>query len=381
MKRIVFLIFFLTVQYLKAQITLGAERFDAYLPLLQNQNVAFCGNHTSVVNNRHLVDILLEKDVRLIKIFCPEHGFRGEAEAGAAISNQTDAKTGIPIISLYGKNKKPSSEHLKNVDVIVFDIQDVGVRFYTYISTLHYVMEAAAENNVPVIVLDRPNPNGHYIDGCVLDTNFKSFVGIHPVPVVHGMTVGEYALMINGEKWFKNGVQCKLSVIPMEHYTHQTRYQLPIPPSPNLQAMQAIYLYPSLCFFEGTVISVGRGTDKPFMCYGHSQSPIGDYYFTPRSIKGVAENPPQNGLRCRGFDLSEVEPEARINLNYLISMYQNFPNQGEFFLKNNFFDKLAGNDVLRQQIINGLSESEIRASWQAGLEKYRTMRQKYLLYE
>lgn len=361
-------------------IILGAEQLDTYLPLLKNAKIGFCGNQTSLINNTHLVDILIKHHVNLVKIFCPEHGFRGHTEAGASINNEIDPITKLPIISLYGKNKKPTPEQLKDIDIILFDIQDIGVRFYTYTSTLHYIMEAAAEQDKKVIVLDRPNPNGSYTDGPVLDTAFRSFVGMHPVPIVHGLTIGEYALMINDEKYLAKGLHCDLTVIAMKNYTHHTHYELPVSPSPNLQNMQAIYLYPSLCFFEGTVISIGRGTDKPFMIFGHSQNPIGNYYFTPHPIKGVSENPPENGLKCLGFDLSHIKPPQQINLTYLILMYQEFPDKYHFFLKNLFFDKLAGNNILREQITNNVSEEDIRKSWQADLDKYRKIRQKYLLY-
>ena len=267
----------------------GAERMEQYLPLLSGKRVALCGNQTSVVGTTHLVDTLLSRKVNLVKLFCPEHGFRGQAEAGATIASGKDPQTGLPVVSLYGKNKKPSPEQLQGIDILLFDLQDVGCRFYTYISTLHYVMEAAAENGVKVIVLDRPNPNGFYVDGPVLDPAFKTCVGMHPGPVVYGMTIGEYARMINGEKWLANGVQCDLEVVTLEGYTHRTRYKLPVAPSPNLQTPEAIYLYPSLCFFEGTNISVGRGTEHPFEMYGAPGMHAGDYLFTPHAIPGATE--------------------------------------------------------------------------------------------
>ncbi len=364
----------------------GAECTEHYLPLLEGKRVAVCGNQTSVVAKTHLVDTLLSRKVNVVKLFCPEHGFRGQAEAGATIASGKDPLTGLPVVSLYGKNKKPTAEQLQGVDVVLFDLQDVGCRFYTYISTLHYVMEAAAENGVKIIVLDRPNPNGFYVDGPVLEPQYKSFVGMHPVPIVYGMTIGEYARMINGEKWLANGVQCDLTVIKLEGYTHETRYALPVAPSPNLQIAEAIYLYPSLCLFEGTNVSVGRGTDHPFEMYGAPGMQSGDYRFTPRAIPGVSENPPFKGLECRGYLLHDIAADnlnnpGRLNLSYLLTAYRNCVDQSSFFLKNNFFDKLAGTDQLRKQLVVGASEEEIRASWEPDLEKFRHIREQYLLYE
>ena len=366
----------------------GAERMEQYLPLLSGKRVALCGNQTSVVGTTHLVDTLLSRKVNLVKLFCPEHGFRGQAEAGATIASGKDPQTGLPVVSLYGKNKKPSPEQLQGIDILLFDLQDVGCRFYTYISTLHYVMEAAAENGVKVIVLDRPNPNGFYVDGPVLDPAFKTFVGMHPVPVVYGMTIGEYARMINGEKWLANGVQCDLEVVMLEGYTHKTRYKLPVAPSPNLQTPEAIYLYPSLCFFEGTNISVGRGTEHPFEMYGAPGMHAGDYMFTPHAIPGVSENPPFKGQECRGFLLTATAANefykpvrGQLNLTYLLTAYQNCADKQQFFLKSNFFDKLAGTDQLRKQIIAGASKEEIQASWQPALDDFKSLRAKYLLYE
>ncbi len=364
----------------------GAECMERYLPLLEGKRVAVCGNQTSVVAKTHLVDTLLSRKVNVVKLFCPEHGFRGQAEAGATIASGKDPLTGLPVVSLYGKNKKPTAEQLQGVDVVLFDLQDVGCRFYTYISTLHYVMEAAAENGVKVIVLDRPNPNGFYVDGPVLEPQYKSFVGMHPVPIVYGMTIGEYARMINGEKWLANGVQCDLTVIKLEGYTHETRYVLPVAPSPNLQTAEAIYLYPSLCLFEGTNVSVGRGTDQPFEMYGAPGMQSGDYRFTPRAIPGVSENPPFKGQECRGYLLHDIAAgnlnnPGRLNLSYLLTAYRNCVDQSSFFLKNNFFDKLAGTDQLRKQLVVGASEEEIRASWEPDLEKFRHIREQYLLYE
>lgn len=367
-------------------IVTGAERISEYLPDLMQKHVAVCGNQTSMVGDRHLVDTLLARSVEVVKIFCPEHGFRGESEAGAHISSSVDAQTGIPIVSLYGKNKKPTAEQLQGIDVVVFDLQDVGCRFYTYISTLHYVMEAAAESRVKVLVLDRPNPNGYFVDGPVLDPEFSSFVGMHPVPVVYGMTIGEYARMINGERWLANGIHCDLEVVELENYTHQSRYDLPVKPSPNLQSPEAIYLYPSLCFFEGTHISVGRGTDKPFQIYGAPSMENTTFSFTPVPIPGVSVNPPCKDQKCNGFDLTSFAHE-RLNqgnclyLQFLLTAYHNDSLRDEFFTSANFFDKLAGTDQLRIQIQNGLEESEIRESWKEGLERFRVVRAKYLLYE
>ena len=366
----------------------GAECMERYLPFLEGKRVAVCGNQTSVVGKTHLVDTLLSRNVNIVKLFCPEHGFRGQAEAGATIASGKDPLTGLPVVSLYGKNKKPTAEQLQNVDIVLFDLQDVGCRFYTYISTLHYVMEAAAENGVNVIVLDRPNPNGFYVDGPVLDPQYKSFVGMHPVPVVYGMTIGEYARMINGEKWLANGVQCDLTVILLEGYTHETRYVLPVAPSPNLQTVEAVYLYPSLCFFEGTNVSVGRGTDHPFEMYGAPGMRAGDYRFTPHAIPGVSENPPFKDVECVGFLLSEIASyefhkivPGELDLSYLMTAYQNCPDKASFFLKNNFFDKLAGTAQLRKQIVEGATDEEIRTSWQPGLDAFKAVRAKYLLYE
>ena len=368
-----------------AQPIVGAALMDEYVPQLEGKRVAVCGNHTSLVGTTHLVDTLLSLGVKVTKIFCPEHGFRGEAEAGANIQSSTDAATGLPIISLYGKNKKPTAEQVKDLDVILFDIQDVGCRFYTYISTLTYVMEAAAENGVSVIILDRPNPNGYFVDGPVLDTAFRSFVGMHPVPVVHGMTIAEYGLMVNGEGWLANGVRCDLSVVKMAYYDHTTRYSLPVAPSPNLQTDEAIYLYPSLCLFEGPCISLGRGTDHPFEMYGAPGLLDGAYTFTPHAIPGVSENPPFKDQVCRGELLASVcidwDAPGSLDLFFLLNAYQNYPDKANFFLKNNFFDKVAGTDLLRKQIIAGIAEEEIRASWEPGLENFKEIRGKYLLYE
>ena len=382
---ILFSFTFFYYSLLSAQIITGAEQTERYFPLLQNKKVAVCFNPTSVIKNTHLIDTLVSANIFVIKIFAPEHGFRGEAEAGATIHSSIDTKTGIPVVSLYGKNKKPTSAQLQDVEIIVFDIQDVGCRFFTYISTLHYVMEAAAEAKIPLLILDRPNPNGYFVDGPVLEENHKSFVGMHPVPIVHGMTIGEYAQMINGEKWLENNLVCNLQIIECKNYTHNSRYSLPIKPSPNLGSDEAIFLYPSLCLFEGTDISVGRGTPTPFQIFGSPNLTVGDYYFTPEPIKGVSENPPQKGKQCRGFDLTSLaqtnlNTTNSFNISYLINAYHHFSKDMKFFTIPDFFDKLAGNTTLRWQIINGRTEEEIRASWQPELEKFMKTRNKYLIY-
>ncbi len=364
-------------------IRVGAERTNYYLNWVKGKNVAIVANQTSTIGKTHIVDTLLSLKVNIVKIFCPEHGFRGEAEAGAYIYSDIDYRTGIPIISLFGSTKKPSLNSLDDVDIVVFDIQDVGARFYTYISTLHYVMEACAEKNKQLLVFDRPNPNGYFIDGPVLKRNFKSFVGMHPVPISHGMTIGEYAKMINGEMWLCDSIKCNLTIIPVLNYTHFYRYKLPIAPSPNLQTMQAIYLYPSLCLFEGTAMSIGRGTNKPFEVLGHPTLPIGNFTFIPMSIHGKSENPIYKDKVNTGFDLSEyanvfLKENNEINLFWIIDMYNNFENKNEFF--NNFFDKLAGDSLLRYQIINGMTENQIKNSWKPEIAKFKQIRKKYLLY-
>jgi uncharacterized protein YbbC (DUF1343 family) len=359
-----------------AALQTGAERTDQYLPLLKGKRVALVVNQTSVIGKKHLVDSLVAAGVNITLIYAPEHGFRGEADAGAHISNATDSKTGLPIFSLYGKNKKPSAEQLSNVDVLLFDIQDVGARFYTYISTMHYVMEAAAENNKSVLVLDRPNPNGYYVDGPVLNPKYRSFVGMHPIPVVHGLTVGELAGMINGQKWLEGGRTCKLTVIPVKNYTHKTRYSLPVKPSPNLPNDLAIQVYPSICLFEGTNVSVGRGTPTPFQVIGSPFYKKKDFSFTPQSVPG-ATNPPHLNQVCYGYKLTE-DVQGKFTLAYLLDFYRNSTGQDKFFT--NFFTSLAGNTELKEQIIAGKSEAEIRASWQPALDAYKKMRKQYLRY-
>ena len=366
---------------------LGAERTEVYLPKLVGKSVGLVGNQTSLIGTTHLVDTLLSLNINLKRIFAPEHGFRGDAEAGAHIQDGKDVRTGLPIVSIYGRNMKPTKEQVAGLDVIVFDIQDVGARFYTYISTLHYVMEICAEQGIQLIVLDRPNPNGHYIDGPILEPRFRSFVGMHPIPVIHGMTIAEYALMINGENWLPNGIQSPLVVVEMENYDRNLPYVLPVPPSPNLPTPQSIVLYPSLCFFEGAHVSLGRGTDTPFEIWGSPDFKGRlSFTFTPRRIPGKSENPPFNGQLCYGMDLTQIpfdsiRNERRINLSYLIKAYQLSTDKNNFFLRNNFFDRLAGTDALRRQIIAGLSEEDIRRTWQLGLEQFAKMREPYLLYD
>lgn len=369
----------------KKQFMTGAEQLDTYLPLLEGKRVAIAANQTSMIGDEHIVDRLLKEKVNIVQIFSPEHGFRGKADAGEKVSDNIDAQTGLPIISLYGKNRKPKPEYLDSVDVVLFDIQDVGVRFYTYISTLHYIMEACGETGKSVIVLDRPNPNGHYVDGPVLkDEKAKSFVGIHPIPLVHGMTIGEFAQMVNGEKWLKGGVTCDLTVIPCAEYTHDMPYSLPVKPSPNLPNDLSIALYPALGLFEGTNVSVGRGTDIPFQLIGSPYIKNGDTTFVPRSIDGASKYPPHLGKECYGFDLrSDSLPftidKNRLNIEIVIYMYKNTESKQVFF--NNFFYNLAGTKQLRKQIEEGKSADEIRQTWVDDLDTFKTIRKKYLLYK
>lgn len=360
----------------------GAERAAEYLPLLAGKRVAVVTNQTGRIGEVHLVDSLLASGVTVTKVFAPEHGFRGEADAGEHVKDQRDVRTGLPVVSLYGTNKKPTAAQLADVDVLVFDIQDVGVRFYTYIGTLHYVMEAAADHGKQLVVLDRPNPNGHYVDGPVLDMRYRSFVGMHPVPLVHGMTVAEFARMIDGEGWLKDGLRCAPIVVPCLNYYHGRGHVLPVRPSPNLPDMQAVYLYPSLGLFEGTVVSVGRGTDRPFKLIGYPGNPVGDVRFTPVPMPG-AKDPPHKGRECVGSDLSEEDVASlqRIRLDWLVRMYRGAPDRKSFFLANGFFDKLAGGPGLRESIEQGLDEDIIRQGWEEDLSVFRGLRAKYLLYE
>jgi uncharacterized protein YbbC (DUF1343 family) len=362
-------------------IKVGAEDFDSYLPLLKGKRVALVVNQTSLVGDKHLLDFLLENGINVVKIFAPEHGFKGLLDAGERVKDSVDKKRNIKIVSLYGKHKKPSKRDLADVDIVVFDIQDVGVRFYTYLSTLHYVMEAVAEEGIPIIVLDRPNPNGGRIDGEVLNFKYKSFVGLHPVPILYGMTIGEYARMINGEGWLKGSLKADLSVIPLQNWTHGSFYDLKVRPSPNLPNETAIYLYPSLALFEGTVFSVGRGTNMQFQVYGNPYYKKRDFSFIPVSMKG-ARFPKHLGKLCYGVDLRfvDIDLSSGINLSYLIDAYKNYPYKKSFFLKSGFFNKLAGSDKLKKQIEAGMSEEEIRKSWEKGLKEFKEIRKKYLLY-
>lgn len=364
-----------------SQIIPGAERTDKYINLLTNKNIAIITNHTGLVSGVHIVDTLLSLDIKVKKIFCPEHGFRGIADAGQNIENSKDIETGLPIVSLYGSKKKPSKEDMENIDILLYDLQDVGVRYYTYISTLHYVMESAAENQKPLIVLDRPNPNGFYIDGPVLDTSLRSFVGIHPIPIVYGMTIGELGKMINGEGWLKDRNQCDLTVIECLNYTHDCKYELPVPPSPNLPNMASVYLYPSLGFFEGTVVSAGRGTPFPFQIYGHPLLKENTFTFTPEPMEGAC-SPKFNGTKCYGKDLRNTPiakgENNKIELSFLVDAFKNLklPN---FF--NNYFKFLAGNRSLQKQINEGIDIELIREGWETDIETYKQKREKYLIYQ
>jgi len=379
------------------EIVLGADQVEEYLPLLNNKKIGIVANQTSILylknedQNKngiqkkidvrlHLVDYLYNQKINIQRVFAPEHGFRGKVDAGELVNNGVDTKTGLSIISLYGKNKKPSTQQLEGIEMMIFDIQDVGARFYTYISTLHYMMEACSEANIPLLILDNPNPNGHYIDGPILEKQHKSFVGMHPVPVVHGMTIGEYAQMINGEGWLENGVKCDLTIIKLKNYTHQTEYSLPIKPSPNLPNDVSINLYPSLCFFEGTPLSAGRGTEMQFQIFGDPNLPV-EFYpftFTPQANEG-AKYPKFKNKVCQGKDLRENKKLSKLNLEWLIEAYTSTGKKKEFFSP--FFTKLAGTTQLQEQIEKGYTYREIRKTWLAGLEDYEIMRAKYLLYK
>lgn len=364
-------------------IKVGADRTQEYLPFLIKKSVAIVANQSSNIKNTHLVDSLVSLGVNVKKVFCPEHGFRGLVDAGKKVKTYKDFKTGLPIISLYGKNKKPAPADLKDVDVVIFDIQDVGVRFYTYLSTLHYVMEACAENNKTLIVLDRPNPNGYYVDGPVMEDSYRSFLGLHPVPIVYGLTIGEYAQMINGESWLNGGLKCNLNVILLDNYSHSDFYELPVRPSPNLPNMASVYLYPSLGLFEGTIVSVGRGTDLPFQVIGHPFLQKTNYKFIAKPKSGAME-PKYSGQVCYGYNLFNFGTEymkntKKIYLYWLINTYKNTPDNTHFFDEN--FNYHAGNATLQKQIKEGVEEDAIRKSWQTGLEKFKTIRKKYLLYK
>lgn len=403
MKSIFFIIVLLltalagNTQVKKPAVVPGAGRPDLYLPVLRDKKVAVFANNTSMIGSTHLIDTLRQLKVQVVKIFAPEHGFRGDEDAGASVASYTDKRTGIPVVSLYGKKVKPSADDLRNVDVLLFDIQDAGVRFYTYISSLQYYMEAAFENDKPLMILDRPNPNGFYVDGPVLDTGYKSFIGMQPVPVVYGMTIGEYALMLAGEQWLGKKANEKyaarekskgfyLKVIPCKNYTHQSRYALPEKPSPNLSDMHSVYAYPSTCFFEGTALSEGRGTVQPFCIFGHPDLPKSLFRFTPTSTAG-AKNPKWKDKDCYGWNITDSAVTAKLELKWLLHAYQVFPQKDSFFLAPSakdpvyFFDKLAGSSALRQQIQQGKSEAEIRKSWKPALDKFKLTRKKYLLYQ
>ena len=365
----------------------GADQTDLYFNYLKGKNIGMVINQTSVIGNGRMVsvDSLLKRGVAIKKIFGPEHGFRGNASAGAVVNDSVDPATGLPAISLYGKHYKPTVDDLKGLNLVIFDIQDVGTRFYTYISTLHYVMEACAENNIELLILDRPNPNGYTIDGPVLDTAYKSFVGMHPIPITHGMTIGEYAQMINGEGWLKNKIQCKLKLIKVANYKHSSAYVLPVNPSPNLNTNQSILLYPSVCLFEGTTLSLGRGTMFPFQVVGHpALKGKYQYTFKPVSIAGMSEEPPQKNQVCYGINLKNyntqlIKATGKINLAWLIQLYKAFPDKSRFF--NAYFTKLAGNEILRRQIEAGKTEQQIRKSWEPALTQFKQTRRKYLLYQ
>ncbi len=361
----------------------GAYQIDLYRNMIEGRSVAILANQTSMIGKTHLVDSLVSLGIKIKVIFAPEHGFRNLADAGEKIEDGRDPATGISLTSLYGNHLKPTSDDLMGIDVVIFDIQDVGARFYTYISTLHYLLEACAENNIKCIVLDRPNPNGFYFDGNILDTVYSSFVGMDPVPVVHGMTVGEYARMVNGEGWLTGGVRCDLTVIKCRNYDHKTYYTLPVKPSPNLPNQTAVYLYPSICFFEGTSLSLGRGTSFPFQVFGSPDLPDRGFSFTPKSVPG-AKNPPLLGVKCYGTDLRDairmkLIPRAELNLDWLIGAYNDFPQKDKFFTS--YFDVLAGGPVLREQIKKGMTSEQIRATWKVGLSKFARIRNKYLLYK
>ena len=361
------------------EITVGAAYFDLYLPLLKGKNVALVVNQTSTLGSTHLVDTLLSQGVSIKKIFAPEHGFRGVADAGEHVEDGIDTKTKLPIISLYGKHRKPTAKDLNNIDVVIFDIQDVGVRFYTYISTMHYVMEACAEQNKQFIVLDRPNPNGQYVAGPVLDLAYQSFVGMHPIPIVHGLTVGELAQMINGERWLKGGVQCDLQIIKVTGYSHQSNYKLPIKPSPNLPNQRSILLYPSLCLLEPTIMSIGRGTPFPFQVVGYPDSSYGKFTFTPASIKGASKYPKHENKICFGEDLREQPLDTHFTIKWLLEAYQKNPTDS-FFTSPGFFDKLAGNSTLRQQMKDNIPQEQIEDSWAVELATYKKLSTQYRIY-
>ncbi len=363
----------------------GAYSVASYLPKLKNKRVALLVNQTSLLNNTHLVDTLRKNKINIVKIFSPEHGFRGQADAGEHVSSSIDSATGIPLVTLYGDKRKPGADDLKDVDIVVFDIQDIGVRFYTYIATLSLVLESCGENHKSVMILDRPNPNGYYVDGPVIEKEYFGFLGLHPVPVVYGMTIGEYGKMIMNEGWLKNKVKCNLTVIPCTQYDHTMTYEPPVKPSPNIPNLRATLLYPSTCFFEGTTCSEGRGTTLPFICFGHPKYTQGDYTFTPASIPG-AKSPKLLNQKCNGYNLSlltidSIRSWKRINLYWLLKMYKELKDKDPFFLENNFFNKLAGNKTMMAMIKEGKSEDQIRAAWKPEINKFKMIRKKYLIYK
>jgi uncharacterized protein YbbC (DUF1343 family) len=360
-----------------ARLMTGADQLDLLLPKLSGKRVALVVNQTAMIKKTHLVDTLKSRGINVIKVFAPEHGFRGDAADGEEVNDSVDTRTGIRIASLYGKNRKPAPEQLEDVDVVVFDIQDVGCRFYTYTSTMHYVMEACAENNKKLIVLDRPNPNA-FVDGPIMQKEFMSFVGMHPIPIAYGLSIGELGMMINGEGWLAEKKKCNLEVVKLRNWKHSDPYAIPVRPSPNLPNDQAIRLYPSICLFEGTQISLGRGTEMPFQVLGNPNLLNMPFEFKPVSIKGVSTSPPQENKLCRGIDLRAAPTKREIDLSYLLDFYRAYPDKEKFFIP--YFEKLAGTKALRKQIIDGLSAAEIKKSWAADLEKYSVMRKKYLLY-
>jgi uncharacterized protein YbbC (DUF1343 family) len=384
LKNTVFFVLAVFSTSLFAQVKPGIHQIEKYVPLLTSKNVAVVGNHSSQFETPtgriHLVDSLLRHEIRIVNVFAPEHGFRGKEDAGATIEDEVDVKTGIPIVSLHGKNRKPTQEQLKHIDVVVFDIQDVGVRFFTYLSTLHLVLEACADSEVPVVVLDRPNPNAHYIDGPVMREENQSFLGKVPVPLVYGMTIGEYAKMLIGERWLSTKNQVDLIVIPIENYTHQTPYQLPIRPSPNLPNSQAIALYPSLGLFEGTAVNAGRGTNKPFQQFGASflHPEIFTHTYSPKSVSG-ASKPKEKGKVCYGVDLSSHPKMDNINLEWLVDAYNHAQNKDSFFLDPGF-RRHAGTSTLQHQIEKGMTAIEIRETWKPGIDAFLKIRTKYLIY-
>ena len=384
--KISFFLILMTFSYLSFsqsnnKLIVGANRTELFLNHIEGLNVAVVANLSSKIKSEtksiHLIDSLLKLNIKIKKVFSPEHGFRGEADAGEKVEDGIDQKTGIPIISLHGTNKKPTKDQMKDIDVVIFDIQDVGARFYTYISTLHYVMEAVGENNKKLIILDRPNPNGHYVDGPILESKYKSFIGMHPIPIVYGMTIGEFGIMINEDGWLKNQIYSDLKVIPIKNYNRKMVYELPIKPSPNLPNKQSINLYPSLCFFEQTPISIGRGTNMQFQVIGSPEWENNDFSFKPISMSG-AKYPKHIDQICSGIDLRESAYLSRINLKWLIDAYNKSKNKSAFFKDG--FNKLAGNKMLKEQIIDGLSEKEIKQSWKSGVENFKLMRSKYLIY-